>query len=40
MQLHFEKFSEYILDNFISGKKDTFVIELGSNDGIMLKTSK
>ena len=40
MQLHFEKFAESLIDNFIKDKSNSFVIELGSNDGIMLKHFK
>jgi len=33
---HFQKYSEWILNNYIDNS-DPFVIELGSNDGIMLE---
>ena len=35
MGLHFEKFADHIVNDFISNK-DPFVVEIGSNDGIML----
>lgn len=37
MGVHFEKMAESYLRNFIPNEKDAFVVELGSNDGIMLK---
>jgi methylation protein EvaC len=36
MQTHFRKFAEYVNDNVLKGRLDPFVVELGSNDGIML----
>ena len=40
MKIHFEKFAEHLIDKFIIDKPNSFVIELGSNDGIMLKHFK
>jgi methylation protein EvaC len=37
MQAHFKKFAEHVNDSVLKGRKDPFVVELGSNDGIMLK---
>jgi len=37
MATHFEKFANHVLDDYINDKNDPFVIEIGSNDGIMLK---
>ena len=39
MQVHFKKFCCQLISNF-ENKKNPFVIELGSNDGIMLKHLK
>ena len=37
MQAHFEKFANAVKGAFLSGRSDPFVVELGSNDGIMLR---
>ncbi|MGD0466160.1 MAG: class I SAM-dependent methyltransferase [Gammaproteobacteria bacterium] len=37
MAQHFEKMVNHYVTNFISNSKDAFVVELGSNDGIMLR---
>jgi len=37
MTLHFEKMAQHYMDNFILDLNDAFVVELGSNDGIMLQ---
>ena len=37
MGLHFEEFANHIIDDHITNEKDPFVVEIGSNDGIMLK---
>ncbi len=39
MQIHFEDFSNFVMNNYLS-KDDPFVVELGSNDGIMLRHFK
>ncbi len=40
MQAHFGKFAELVIDKVFSGRPDPFVVELGSNDGIMLRHFK
>lgn len=37
MQTHFKMFAESITEKYLAGKNDPFVVELGSNDGIMLR---
>jgi len=37
MQAHFESFANFVAKNFLAGRIDPFVVELGSNDGIMLR---
>ena len=37
MQLHFQHHAEQLLDGILKGRADPFVVELGSNDGIMLR---
>lgn len=37
MQAHFEKFAQSMIDGMLAGRADPFVVELGSNDGIMLQ---
>ncbi len=37
MQLHFEAFAKSVIDTILPGRGDPFVVELGSNDGIMLR---
>ena len=37
MGLHFEKFANHIIKDYLKSKNDPFVVEIGSNDGIMLK---
>lgn len=37
MQTHFERFAASVLDDILTGRPDPFVVELGSNDGIMLQ---
>ncbi len=37
MQLHFKSFATTIIDGVLAGRPDPFVVELGSNDGIMLQ---
>jgi methylation protein EvaC len=34
---HFKEFANHVLADYIRDKKDPFVLEIGSNDGIMLK---
>lgn len=40
MQRHFEQFFKGIWEKYLAGRNDPFVIELGSNDGIMLRHFK
>jgi methylation protein EvaC len=40
MQAHFEAFAHVVLDAVLAGREDPFVVELGSNDGIMLRHFK
>ena len=37
MQAHFAQFAESIIPSALAGRPDPFVVELGSNDGIMLR---
>jgi methylation protein EvaC len=37
MQTHFEAFAHAVINGVLAGRKDPFVVELGSNDGIMLR---
>jgi methylation protein EvaC len=37
MQTHFEAFAKWVMTNLLPGRADPFVIELGSNDGTMLR---
>jgi methylation protein EvaC len=36
MQAHFEAFAHDVMNGVLAGRNDPFVVELGSNDGIML----
>jgi methylation protein EvaC len=40
MQTHFKEFAEFVMSKYFNGRKDPFVVELGSNDGIMLRNFK
>lgn len=40
MQSHFERFAEFVKSRIFSNRKDPFIVELGSNDGIMLRHFK
>ena len=40
MQIHFKEFATLLMEKFLNDKKNSFVIELGSNDGIMLRHFK
>jgi methylation protein EvaC len=40
MQAHFEAFAHAVIDTVLAGREDPFVVELGSNDGIMLRHFK
>ena len=40
MQTHFKAFADYVMTSRLSDTKDPFVVELGSNDGIMLRNFK
>jgi len=37
MGLHFEKFANHVINDYLKEKNDPFVVEIGSNDGIMLQ---
>ena len=37
MQAHFKKFADAVMASCLRGRDDPFVVELGSNDGIMLR---
>ncbi len=37
MQAHFEAFAHAVINGVLAGREDPFVVELGSNDGIMLR---
>ena len=37
MANHFKDFSNHVMDDYLKDKDDPFVVEIGSNDGIMLK---
>jgi methylation protein EvaC len=36
MQVHFEAYAKFVRDNYLGGN-DSFVVEIGSNDGILLR---
>lgn len=40
MQAHFERFARAVIDGPLRGRDDPFVVEIGSNDGIMLRHFK
>jgi len=40
MQAHFEAFAHAVINTVLAGREDPFVVELGSNDGIMLRHFK
>ena len=40
MQAHFAKFAKEAMETVLAGRADPFVVELGSNDGIMLGNFK
>ena len=40
MQRHFKGFADLVMSRVFSGRTDPFVVELGSNDGIMLRHFK
>src|SRR5262249_19302074 len=40
MQAHFEAFAHAVINTVLAGRDDPFVVELGSNDGIMLRHFK
>lgn len=37
MQAHFKRFAEMVMERHLASRPDPFVVELGSNDGIMLR---
>jgi methylation protein EvaC len=40
MQSHFKAFASVVIESVLGGRRDPFVVELGSNDGIMLRHFK
>lgn len=40
MQAHFEAFAHAVINTVLAGRRDPFVVELGSNDGTMLRHFK
>lgn len=40
MQTHFKAYAELVIERVFTGRTDPFVVELGSNDGIMLRHFK
>ena len=40
MREHFARFAELVMTRVLAGRQDPFVVELGSNDGIMLRSFK
>src|SRR5262249_9116663 len=40
MQAHFQGFAHAVINTVLAGREDPFVVELGSNDGIMLRHFK
>lgn len=40
MQTHFKQFAELVQERILKDREDPFVVELGSNDGIMLRNFK
>jgi methylation protein EvaC len=40
MSLHFQEFAKSVMQTQLRGREDPFVVELGSNDGIMLQNFK
>jgi len=40
MQSHFREFADSVKESILKGRRDAFVVELGSNDGIMLRHFK
>jgi methylation protein EvaC len=40
MQAHFERYANFVIGEVLDGRADPFVVELGSNDGIMLRHFK
>ncbi|MGA8320707.1 MAG: class I SAM-dependent methyltransferase, partial [Xanthobacteraceae bacterium] len=37
MQAHFERYANFVLGEILEGRPDPFIVEFGSNDGIMLR---
>jgi methylation protein EvaC len=40
MKAHFAEFAKLVMDRVLIGRQDPFVVELGSNDGIMMRNFK
>ncbi len=40
MQAHFERYANFVIGEVLNSRPDPFVVELGSNDGIMLRHFK
>lgn len=37
MQIHFKDYADWVIENYLDHMNDRFVVEIGSNDGIMLE---
>jgi methylation protein EvaC len=37
MQIHFKGYAEWVMENYLDDVEDSFIVEIGSNDGIMLE---
>ncbi len=37
MQIHFKGYAEWVMENYLDDVENSFIVEIGSNDGIMLE---